>query len=84
MKLKRVVSLLLILTMLFSASIDALAVTFNMNIDGDNVQQITTDNSQFFNVKFAPEDYKPNAEKVYVTYMGRSYDAWRHSGDMNI
>ena len=76
-------SLLLILTMLFSASIDALAITLNMTVGKNEVVQIQTDNSQFFNVKFQEKEWTPNAEKVYVTYVGEMYDLWRHSGDQN-
>ena len=82
MKFKRLISLLLCSTMLFSCSIDALAINLNMNINGE-VVQVPTDTDQFFNVEFTDVNYEPNAEQVYVMHMGLSYDMWRYSGGMN-
>ena len=84
MRLKKVISLLLTLIMLFSISVDTFAEVLNINIDGENVTQVVTDTNQFFNVTFAPKEWTPNAEQVYVMHMGLSYDMWRHFGNMNI
>ena len=83
MKFKRILSLLLTFLMLLSCSVNVLAINVNMNIDGDNVVQVETNKSKFFNIQFAPPEYEPNAEQVYVMHMGLSYDMWRYSGGMN-
>ena len=83
MKFKRLISLLLCSIMLLSCSIDVSAINLNMNINGE-VIQVPTDADQFFNVSWSKTSYVPNAEQVYVMNMGRSYDMWRHFGNMNI
>lgn len=78
MKFKRLISVLLCSIMLFSCSIDALAINLNMNFNGE-VVQVPTDTDQFFNISWSKSSYVPNAEQVYVMNMGRSYDMWRYS-----
>lgn len=80
MKFKRLLSLILTLVMVLSCSIDALAFTVNMNIDGDEVVQVQAGGNQFFNVTFAPPEYEPNAEQVYTMSLGEELVFWRHSG----
>ena len=84
MKLKRIISIVLAFMLLFSMSIDTLAAVLNINTDGENTIQVETGTDQFFNVTFAPKEWTPNAEQVYVMHMGLSYDMWRHFGNMNI
>ena len=64
-------------------STDALAFTLNMTSGINDVIQVETGTNQFFNVIFQEEEWKPNAEQVYVMHMGLSYDMWRYSGGMN-
>lgn len=80
MKFKRLISILLTMIMLLSCSIDALAITVNMNIDGDNVEQVQAGGNTFFNIKFAPPEYEPNAEQIYTMSLGEEVVFWRHSG----
>lgn len=80
MKFKRLLSLMLTIIMILSCSIDALAFTVNMNIDGDEVVQVQAGGNQFFNITFAPAAYEPNAEQVYTLSLGEELVFWRHSG----
>lgn len=84
MRLKKVISLLLTLIMILSLSVDTFAAVLNMTSGKNEVIQVQTDTNQFFNVIFQEEEWKPNAEQVYVMHMGLSYDMWRHFGNMNI
>lgn len=83
MKFKRLLSLVLCVVMIFSMSTEVFAITLNMNIDGEEIIQVETGTDQFFNVTFAPKEYKPNAEQIYTLYMGQNYDMWRYSGDQD-
>ena len=83
MKLKRVLSLLLTMVIMLTLSIEAFAINLNMNVDGETIEQVQTGTEQFFNVKFAPKEYEPNAEQVYYLFTGRNYDMWRYSGDQD-
>ena len=78
---KRIVSVLLVVVMVFSMSSEVFAATLNLNAYGENTEQVQTDTEQYFKVKFAPEEWEPNAEDYDVIYMGRYYDMWRYSGD---
>ena len=61
MKFKRIISLILTFVMLLCCSVNVLAINVNVNIDGDNVVQVSTDTNQFFNVTFAPKEWTPDA-----------------------
>ena len=78
MKFKRLLSLALCIVMMFSMSTEVFAITLNMTSGENEVIQVETGTDQFFNVIFQEKEWQPNAEQVYVMYMGHYYDMWQH------